>query len=92
MLVYNDFMGVIKGTEQTLDSASGFLTRSSYENLSERTHPTFAAHRRQVYDMFDAYLRLRPNRTYDAADRLGVCLLVWSPRKIELRFSGRTRS
>ena len=69
MLVYNDFMGVIKGTEQTLDGDSGFLDRSSYEALSVRTHPTFASNRRQVYDMFDAYLRLRPHRTYDTADK-----------------------
>jgi hypothetical protein len=64
-------MGVIKGSEETLNCSEGFLDRSTYIDLSRRSHATFADQRDRIYDLFEAYLKLkRSNRDRDAADRL----------------------
>ncbi|KAH9971205.1 hypothetical protein BGW80DRAFT_1322645 [Lactifluus volemus] len=69
-LVFSEFMGVIKGSEMTLDSESHFLDYETYLNLSSRTQATFACKRKEIYALFEAYLRMKcDRREYDAADR-----------------------
>ncbi|KAH8101589.1 hypothetical protein BXZ70DRAFT_104267, partial [Cristinia sonorae] len=69
-LVFAEFMGVLKGSEQTLHSKSGYLTTEEYENLSHRAHGTFSGQRDAIYALFQAYQRMRGERRhYDAADR-----------------------
>lgn len=70
LLLFNEFMGVIKGCEGALDSESGFLDRSTYENLSNRAYPVFAGRRNLVYDLFLRYLRLKPRGFWDPPERL----------------------
>lgn len=63
-------MGVIRGSEQTLETEAGYLDRVAYERLSARSQPTFARQREQIYQLFEAYLkRKRELRTDDPADR-----------------------
>lgn len=63
--------GVIKGSEMTLDSESHFLDYETYLNLSARTQATFASRRKEIYTLFESYLKMKRNRReYDAADRL----------------------
>jgi hypothetical protein len=65
--------GVIKGSEMTLDSETHFLDYETYLNLSTRTQATFASRRKEIYVLFETYLKMkRDRREYDAADRLGL--------------------
>ncbi|KAJ7836348.1 hypothetical protein B0H14DRAFT_2794293 [Mycena olivaceomarginata] len=48
--------GVIMGAEETLASASSFLDRDTYMNLSERAQSTFADQRQRIYDLFMVYM------------------------------------
>ncbi|TFY57544.1 hypothetical protein EVJ58_g6956 [Rhodofomes roseus] len=74
-LVFGEIIGVIKGSEQALSSAKGFLDKDAYFNLSHRTQGTFASQRETIYKLFVAYMkRKRERREYDAADRTHVLL------------------
>jgi hypothetical protein len=69
-LVWNEFMGVIKGSEMTLGTPNGYLDRQAYMKLSHRTNPTFANSRDRIYSLFELYLaRKRETAAYDVADR-----------------------
>ncbi|TCD62368.1 hypothetical protein EIP91_006977 [Steccherinum ochraceum] len=69
-LVFAEFMGVVKGSERTLQSESGYLTKEEYEALSVRSHGTFSNQRDAIYSLFVTYQRMRAERRhYDAADR-----------------------
>ncbi|KAF8588487.1 hypothetical protein K439DRAFT_1335105 [Ramaria rubella] len=76
-LVYNEFLGVIKGSEETLDTGNdnNFLDRLAYLNHSVRRQSTFAKHRGRIYDLFERYTKLKGERgDYDAADRTHAIL------------------
>ncbi|KAG8990213.1 hypothetical protein FRB94_013643 [Tulasnella sp. JGI-2019a] len=68
-LVFNEFMGVIKGSEQALNCSMGYLDRETYENLSSRMYPTFASDRARIYTLFEAYRKLKSSQMLDAPDR-----------------------
>ncbi|TFY76337.1 hypothetical protein EWM64_g7674 [Hericium alpestre] len=69
-LVFSEFMGVIKGSEQALDSPDHALSQKAYLELSHRTQATFASRRAEIYDLFQAYTKTKRGRgDYDAADR-----------------------
>ncbi|KIO30565.1 hypothetical protein M407DRAFT_20453 [Tulasnella calospora MUT 4182] len=70
VLVYSEFMGVIKGSEASRNFPKGFLDRQAYESQSSRTHFGDPTERSRIYTLFEAYLRLRPPASYDAADRV----------------------
>ena len=58
------------GSEETITSHHGYLDRSTYEGLSERTQATFAGQRSTLYSIFEAYVaRKRQRGDFDAADR-----------------------
>jgi hypothetical protein len=64
------FLGVIKGSETTLNSENHFLDYDAYLNLSARTQATFARRRSEIYSLFEIYMKKkRERREYDAADR-----------------------
>jgi len=57
----------------TLDSETHFLDSDAYLNLSARTQATFASRRKEIYALFETYLKMkRDRREYDAADRLAL--------------------
>ncbi|KAI0656844.1 hypothetical protein C8Q70DRAFT_1158814, partial [Cubamyces menziesii] len=69
-LVFGEFMGVIKGSEEALAHPEGYLDMESYCKLSHRTQATFASQRENIYRLFQAYLKKKKERRdYDAADR-----------------------
>ena len=69
LLIYS-ILGVIKGSETALTSENYFLDCITYVNLSARTQATFASKRKEIYALFEAYLKLKRDRgEYDAADR-----------------------
>ena len=69
-LVFGEFMGVIKGSEDTIGRKDRCLDRESYKSLSTRSQGTFSHKRDDVYDLFMAYTKLKRQRQdYDAADR-----------------------
>lgn len=69
-VVFGEFMGVIKGSEDTVGMKSGCLDRESYALLSPRSQATFSGKRDVIYDLFVAYEKLKARRgDYDAADR-----------------------
>ena len=69
-LVFGEFMGVIKGSEDTAGTKYRYLNRESYTSLSVRSHGTFSHKRDDIYDLFMAYTKLKRRRQdYDAADR-----------------------
>lgn len=58
------------GSEETTSSARGYLDRTTYQNMSERTQATFATQRSVIYSIFEAYIsRKRQTGGIDAADR-----------------------
>ena len=69
-LVFGEFMGVIKGSEDTVGTKNRCLDRESYRSLSTRSQATFANKRDDIYDLFMAYTKLKNKGfDYDAADR-----------------------
>ncbi|KAG8989209.1 hypothetical protein FRB94_014588, partial [Tulasnella sp. JGI-2019a] len=69
VLVFSEFMGVIKGSEQALRCRTGYLDRETYEGLSIRSYPTFAGHRARIYTLFEVYRKFKPSQMLDAPDR-----------------------
>jgi hypothetical protein len=68
--VEHSFLGVIKGSEITLNSENHFLDYDTYSNLSSRTQATFASKRHEIYSLFEIYMKKkRSRREYDVADR-----------------------
>ncbi|KAK7678070.1 hypothetical protein QCA50_019011 [Cerrena zonata] len=69
-LVFGEFMGIIKGSEMTLTSNTGYLDSATYLGLSHRAADTFASSREEIYHLFEVYLRLKKEYgDNDAADR-----------------------
>ena len=66
-MVFGEFMGVIKGSEDTIGMKDKCLGRESYKSLSIRNQATFAHKRDVIYDLFEAYTKRKIG--YDAADR-----------------------
>ncbi|KAG8869862.1 hypothetical protein FRB98_002112, partial [Tulasnella sp. 332] len=74
-LVFSEFMGVIKGSEESLATPNGYITRSAYENMSVRTQSAFARSRPTIYSLFEAYLKQkRVISCYDAPERTHALL------------------
>jgi hypothetical protein len=72
-------LGVIKGSEITLNSENHFLDYDTYSNLSSRTQATFASKRHEIYSLFEIYMKKkRDRREYDAADRYAPRLSYWA--------------
>ena len=69
-LVWSEFLGVISGSEASLDTPNRCMDRESYQKLSNRAQATFTSRRSVIYDLFQAYVKQkRESRTYDVADR-----------------------
>ena len=70
VLVFGEFMGVIKGSEDTVGTKDRCLDQESYKLLSFRSQGTFSHKRDDIYHLFIAYTKLKRQRQdYDAADR-----------------------
>lgn len=86
-LVWNEFLGVIRGSELSLESPNGSLDRVTYEGLSFRTQATFARHRSRLYDVFDIYGKLKRERQeIDSADRTHALLRHLNVTKAPIAF------
>jgi hypothetical protein len=69
-LVWSEILGVLKGSEKTLEHLEGHLDQNSYLGLSSRTNSTFAAQRTVVWQLFMAYMKhKRVLGHVDSADR-----------------------
>ncbi|KAL5535095.1 hypothetical protein ACEPAF_3188 [Sanghuangporus sanghuang] len=69
-LVFSEFIGIIKGSQESLEAPDGYLSRETYLDLSKRTRSTFANDRDRIYRLFERYLALKKQyRDYDTADR-----------------------
>ncbi|KAA1475419.1 hypothetical protein DENSPDRAFT_842194 [Dentipellis sp. KUC8613] len=69
-LVFGEFIGVIKGSEDTLKYPKRMLTQEGYQNASTRSYATFCNMREVLYELFQAYCKLkRENDQRDQADR-----------------------
>lgn len=69
-LLFAEFLGVIKGSEEALRSSSGVLTSDEYFALSGRKGATFATQRETVYQLYEKYQTIKAQRRdWDAADR-----------------------
>jgi len=69
-LVFAEFMGVIKGSEKSLDFSEGFIDRQTYIESTPGSQMTFYDRREQIYSLFEAYTKLkRQNGDQDIADR-----------------------
>ncbi|KAI1785417.1 hypothetical protein LXA43DRAFT_899902 [Ganoderma leucocontextum] len=81
--VFAEIMGVIQGSEETIDTPRGYLTRESYLELSTRSQPTFASMRGRIYDVFERYLLLkRRRREHDDAERTHRLLAVMATHRL----------
>ncbi|KAG8956483.1 hypothetical protein FRC03_010813 [Tulasnella sp. 419] len=54
-LVWSEFMGVIKGSEQSLKAGKGYIDRDTYLSISSRLLPQAA--KSEVYSLFESYLK-----------------------------------
>ncbi|KAF9067282.1 hypothetical protein BDP27DRAFT_1328979 [Rhodocollybia butyracea] len=69
-LVFSELIGVIKGSEETLESTKHFLDAAAYSNLSSRNQSTFADNREDIYQLFTLYLAKKKRfGDIDGADR-----------------------
>jgi hypothetical protein len=69
-LVWSEILGVLKGSEKTLEHLEGHLDQTSYLGLSSRTNSTFASQRTTVWPLFMAYMKHKRDLGHvDSADR-----------------------
>jgi hypothetical protein len=69
-LVFGEFMGVIKGSEDAIGTKHRCLDRESYKSQRVRSQGIFSDKRDDIYSLFMAYTKLKRKRQdYDAADR-----------------------
>ena len=69
-LVFGEFMGVIKGSEDVIGTKHRCLDRESYKSRGVRSQGIFSDKRDDIYSLFMAYTKLKRKRQdYDAADR-----------------------
>ncbi|KAG8980866.1 hypothetical protein FRB93_008909 [Tulasnella sp. JGI-2019a] len=73
-LVFGEFMGVIRGCEESLMTSKGYVDRSAYEDLRIRTH--MPAHLRpRIYSLFEIYIKRKQLlRYHDAPERTHALL------------------
>ncbi|KAG8918121.1 hypothetical protein FRC01_002041 [Tulasnella sp. 417] len=69
LLLFNEIIGVIEGSEAALSSESGYLDRPTYLSLGATSQKIFAGRRDVVYDLFQRYLRYKPKGSWDSAER-----------------------
>jgi hypothetical protein len=68
MVVAN--LGVIEGSEKSLNFETGHLDKDTYLGLSHRTNPTFATTRECIWVLFNEYTKRKHELGHrDAADR-----------------------
>ncbi|KIN94541.1 hypothetical protein M404DRAFT_380130 [Pisolithus tinctorius Marx 270] len=73
--VFGEIMGIIKGSELSLQFDNGTLDKNTYCSLSSRTNPTFSDQRECLYALFEAYSKLkRHHQHHDIADRTHAVL------------------
>ncbi|GBE80111.1 predicted protein [Sparassis crispa] len=70
-LVFAEFMGVIKGSEEALASSAKYLDKDNYQKLkNRRSHAIVANQADVIYQLFLIYSRMKRERgEYDVADR-----------------------
>ncbi|KAI6166607.1 P-loop containing nucleoside triphosphate hydrolase protein [Pisolithus thermaeus] len=69
-LVFGEIIGLIKGSEKSLEFRNGALDKATYSNLSSRSNPAFSGERNVVYRIYEAYSKLKRQRQHhDVADR-----------------------
>ncbi|EGN94529.1 hypothetical protein SERLA73DRAFT_114784 [Serpula lacrymans var. lacrymans S7.3] len=69
-LVFSEFMGVIKGSEEALSTTERFLDQKTYVKLSHRSQSTFSMHRDVIYKLFEQYMKRKKGRgDQDMADK-----------------------
>ncbi|KAI6165387.1 hypothetical protein EDD17DRAFT_225222 [Pisolithus thermaeus] len=74
-LVFGEIMGIIKGSEKSLEFDGGTLDKNTYCNLPPRSNPTFSGQREVVYAIYEAYSKLKRQRQHhDVADRTHAIL------------------
>ncbi|KAG8760240.1 hypothetical protein FRC11_000711 [Ceratobasidium sp. 423] len=75
-LVYNEFIGVIEGSEFTLASQSGVLSRDDYLALSQ-ANSLLSSQRDRIYSLYENYCKIRDRLGgYDAAERTHALLVA----------------
>lgn len=77
LLLFNEIIGVIEGSETALNSESGYLDRSTYLALGATSQKIFAGRRDVVYDLFQKYLRYKPKGSWDSAERYVTARLTF---------------
>ncbi|KAL5633836.1 hypothetical protein ACGC1H_005876 [Rhizoctonia solani] len=73
-LVYNEIIGIIEGSENTLNSESGVLSRDEYLALG-RGNSLLSSRRDEIYTLYESYDKARGQR-YDAAERTHALLVA----------------
>ncbi|KAI0089831.1 hypothetical protein BDY19DRAFT_992789 [Irpex rosettiformis] len=69
-LVFAEFMGIIKGSEESVDTEKGHIDQETYMNVTRRQLGTFTSQRDVVYWLFEEYTKMKQERAeWDAADR-----------------------
>ena len=77
--VLSGIVGMIKGSEEAFKRPEGFLDMDTYLKIYRRTHPTTIEQRVRIYSLFELYSSMKRERyQYDAADRCGSIILVFS--------------
>ncbi|KAI0693636.1 hypothetical protein BC835DRAFT_1415776 [Cytidiella melzeri] len=87
-LVYDQFIGVIKGSEGSLTSPNGCISRDEYVNFSRTATITRSEERHMIYNLFEVYIKHKmTRRQHDIADRTHAILraLVNSSSSSSLR-------
>ncbi|KAG8794853.1 hypothetical protein FRC16_010327 [Serendipita sp. 398] len=88
-LVWNEFQGVVRGSEHSLEFPNGAISRDVYESnvISFRKQSTFSRHRPRLYDLFEIYMKHKFERQeYDAADRTHNILRAMRDSRVDISF------
>ncbi|KEP48489.1 putative P-loop nucleoside triphosphate hydrolase, partial [Rhizoctonia solani 123E] len=73
-LVYNEIIGIIQGSEGTLNSESGVLSRDEYLGLG-RGNSLLSLRREDIYTLYESYCKAG-GQCYDAAERTHTLLVA----------------
>lgn len=70
ILVFNEFVGVIGGSEESLDQGYRHLSENGYKRLAKKQSSAIVDRTEDVYKLFEKYKRMKGhNGAFDSADR-----------------------
>ena len=69
LLVWMEIKSFIKGSQDAMETDSGYLSKEEYERLGKKMAPNYVDHREDIYQIFNFYKKYcKENKLFDECD------------------------